>query len=247
MDKVDLKFHSLRLRNPDSDSFSLSLGITLDNTKTGLKGRLGGMLADIRTRRMAEEKGSKYKRGLPRFVHPDDTANLARRDVPAPYYNAYLHRVQMPAIDFGGDKAKVINIPESKVFKNTKEWGDLLARLFRREQNIALNLEGTGEFNSGGLKVNIHMQKNIPMGSPGFHIPNGTRLGIIEWDLGYDKVNGVATLSGVSQFAILMNVTVFLVRILILIFLHIYNLGQTNKSREMLRLTSSTEKLSLEP
>jgi len=127
----------------------------------------------------------------------------------------YLQKLDMPSIDFSDDqKARIVEAPTSYV-NRTDEWGDLLAKVFSRQESVAIEFDGTGVFKKGAMRMKMHLRKSFsllqyPLDEKARRIKNG----IVDWNLQYDKKTKVVRLSGQSQFASPANITMYLVRIL---------------------------------
>ena len=127
----------------------------------------------------------------------------------------YLQKLDMPSIEFSDDqRARIVEAPTSYV-NRTDEWGDLLAKVFSRQESAAIEFEGTGVFKKGAMRMKMHLRKSFsllqyPLDQKAPRIKNG----IVDWNLQYDKKTKVVRLSGQSQFASPANITMYLVRIL---------------------------------
>lgn len=127
----------------------------------------------------------------------------------------YLQKLDMPSIEFSDDqRARVVKAPTSYV-NRTNEWGDLLAKVFSRQESVAIEFDGTGVFKKGAMRMKMHLRKSIsllqyPLDDKARRVKNG----IVDWNLQYDKNTKVVRLSGQSQFASPANITMYLVRAL---------------------------------
>lgn len=179
LDHSDLSLYHMNITNVSAGSFVVGLDLALANTG-GLSGTLQPMALDIKASSPARE------------------------------YDPYLHTVQMPPIKFTNDmKAKLISVNNSSVLDQTDEWGDILAKVFARENDAALRFHGKGTFTKGGMHMQLHLRKSIPLVS---HSESDmSKSGILEWHLVYDEATDTTTLFGHSQFPNPSNLTLFMV------------------------------------
>ena len=142
---------------------------------------------------------------------------LLRRAIPMVPEEArvYLQKLDMPSIEFSDDqRARIVEAPTSYV-NRTGEWGDLLAKVFSRQESVAIEFDGTGVFKKGAMRMKMHLRKSISLLQyPSDKKARRIKNGIVDWNLKYDKKTDVVRLSGQSQFASPANITMYLVRAL---------------------------------
>ena len=191
--------NSLIITDPSESSFQLALDITINN-KAKVSGELDPMAAKLMTKKSSKILSSMKERTL---------ALLRRAPVVGSYY-VYLQKIDMPSIKFSKtEKVRIVKIQETYVDKPS-EWGDLLAKVFNRQDDAAIEFDGTGRFKKGAMTMQMHIKKSIALLEYKDLTPRKTS-GIVDWRLIYNETTMQTQLTGHSQFLNPANVTIYLV------------------------------------
>lgn len=193
---TEFGLNSLIITDPSEDSFQLALDITINN-KAKVSGELEPMAAELMTKASSNVLSSLKKKSFA----------LLRR---TPVVYVHLQKLDMPSIRFSDDKkARIVKAQETYVTKPS-EWGDLLAKVFNRQDDVAIEFDGTGKFKKGTMKMQMHIKKSIALLEYKDFVPKKTG-GIVDWRLMYNETTMQTRLSGLSQFMNPANVTMYLV------------------------------------
>jgi len=210
-EKTGFSLSHITILEPSLNSFELNFDITVDN-KGRLMGELEPTTADLSTKLKTNSPDNQTANSSNSTFLRRKASELLRRAtlmVPGEAW-VYLQKLDMPSIKFFHDqRTKIVEAPTSYV-NRTSEWGDLLAKVFSRQESVAIKFDGTGVFKKGAMRMKMHLRKSIPLLQ--FPLDDKARRvknGIVDWNLQYDK--GVR-LSGQFQFANPVNITMYLVR-----------------------------------
>lgn len=199
LDMSEFGLNSLMITDSSPDSFQLALDLTINN-KAKVSGELDPMAAELKTKKSSIVQRSLKERSL----------TLLRRVPGVNFYYVYLQKLDMPSIKFSdSEKARIVRARETYVNKPS-EWGELLAKVFSRKEDVAIEFDGTGRFKKGIMKMQMHIKKSIALLEYKDYTPRKTG-GIVDWRLIYNETTMRTHLTGYSQFLNPANVTMYLV------------------------------------